>query len=160
MDRHSDCTGMPLQAMANGASLNGPSSASPVHPPLSQHGSTAAAASSTSGQHQGLDAVAEQPLEELFSGIWLAEDGGPVPASGQNGIDGDAHQHPDAAVPEGRSVLDQLASLPDAADVLGGVSDDLADGEISCPLKSNSAHGNRQAVISVCTRVYQQMLCL
>jgi len=70
-----------------------------------------------------------QPLDELFSGIWLAEDDGPVPASGQDAVDGAADRHTDSAAPERRSVLDQLAALPDATDVPGGVSVIVDDGE-------------------------------
>ena len=70
-----------------------------------------------------------QPLDELFSGIWLAEDDGPVHASRQDAVDGAADRHTAAAVPERHSVLDQLAALPDAADVPGGVSVSVDDGE-------------------------------
>ena len=70
-----------------------------------------------------------RPLDELFSGIWLAEDDGSVPASGQDAVDGAPDRRTDSAAPERTSVLDQLAALPDAADVPGNVSVIVDDGE-------------------------------
>jgi hypothetical protein len=99
--------------------------------PVSQHAEIDVSAASASAARHGTEAAPENVLQELFSGIWLAEDGDGA-AEARNGparTSGGPDERTGAAAPGRHSVLDQLAALPEAADVPGGVADSIADGK-------------------------------
>ena len=112
---------MPEQATEEG---NAGAASAPYHAEL------ALGAASTSASRPRTETAPENVLQELFSGIWLAEDDGGAAEARNGPAQSPSGPHGWTAAPAGQhSVLNQLAALPDGADVPSGVADGIDDGK-------------------------------